>query len=228
MVWVVTVGVFLLTFLLCAALGLLSAPAAWLGRRWFPAAVDVCTRCLAGWTTRRGLAVRLVVTPLVVTIAVLTGFAWQAARDTRRFRDAILAADQLVVRSGGLCHRDIPSERVLFATDDRQELERLARNISIGVSLPMLSCACCGDITFELRRGGDLYLVFSLHHGWRIRADRGASGDLDLTSRSRARLAAWLEQTGIQRNLEHALKEQEERRGNRPRAPSTDEGTPQR
>lgn len=140
----------------------------------------------------------LTVGVMVVLYATAAAAAWKNGRDLRR---RIVGASRLVVRTGGTCHRRPEREVVLFDTADRGELAAFAELWSLGASVPGVSCACCGDMTFELYDGPTLACAFSFHHGEHIRLAGSAWGDLAVPGGTQDALAKWLADKGISGRL---------------------------
>ncbi len=141
--------------------------------------------------------------PLTIALALVTWLAVLGLREPHRVRRAITESDRFVVRTGGNCHRDLEHEQISFKTEGAQAIRALAPNSSIGWSMVSVYCGCWGDIAFDLSRSQELHYSFGLHRGNRVRRKEGPGEDKALTPSSRAKLAQWLEPTGITASLFH-------------------------
>lgn len=202
---------FLAFLVLSIGLGFISVIAAFLVGKTVPPAHDACARCIAGWSSRRGLRNRLLVAPLIITLVIFVAFAVVGLTDTHRVRSRIQESTHVVVRSGGNCHRRPEQERVLLRLADSGKIMALAERISIGLGMPGMHCMCCGDMTFDCYRDEELHYSFSFHHGKSIRIKGALSGDKELTLASRRSLSEWLEKTGVTKALEQAREQEEQR-----------------
>jgi hypothetical protein len=100
-----------------------------------------------------------------------------------RLLDATADADTLVVRDGGLCHRDLASERVLVTVRDPAEVRALTRLIELD-DVRGLHCLCCGRPTLEFFRAGELVAAVTIHHGLSLRSLLWGSDNAFLTPAS--------------------------------------------
>jgi hypothetical protein len=108
----------------------------------------------------------------------------------------LTSATKLVVRSGGLCHRDVSTENVLFAVESQQEVADIVAHIHVVEAESGFHCMCCGDPTLEFYRGSKLVAEVGFHHGRSIRWRRW-SGDGLLTKGSADYLVALLDRYEI-------------------------------
>lgn len=205
-------GLFIAFFLLLAALGVLSTIVAYLVGSLAPAQKDRCSKCIAGWTRWRGLRNRLLLTPACIMIAILSALAIMSMREEHQVRNNIVGASQLIVRTGGNCHRDTEGERILFKTEDSGAIKKLAEQISLGLSIPGGQCMCCGNMTFDFYRDQELRYSFSFHHGQSIRIKDSGFGDKELSSASQQNLKFWLDQNGITQALAEFNRQEEAKR----------------
>lgn len=203
--------IFLAVFFLVGGLGLLSVIIAHVVGRIVPRASEACSRCISGWSTKRGFRNRLLLAHLGITFVILAVFVVVGLPNTLYVRSKITESTRLVVRSGGNCCRDLERERVLFETEDVDAINRFAQQVSLAWSLSRGHCMCCGDVTFDLYQGQEIHYSFSLHHGQRIRIKGSSFGDKELSSSSRRRLKEWLTQMGVTKALKE-LQEQEEQK----------------
>lgn len=97
----------------------------------------------------------------------------------------IKGADKVVVRSGGMCHRNAKREKVLFTLTDEQAIRELWDGIKLeGGQFGKISmCMCCGNPTFEFYRGKKLLTSVSFHHSYNLRW-AGWSSDAHLSVES--------------------------------------------
>ena len=79
--FLLTFGVFLV---LSIGLGLIVVIAAFLVGKFVPRAHDRCAKWIAGWKSKRGLLYRLLVGPLLITIAIFVTFVAIGFADTYR------------------------------------------------------------------------------------------------------------------------------------------------
>lgn len=132
----------------------------------------------------------------VIVCTLLAIAPWQQCR-----LSGLGDSSTLRVRTGGHCHRDTPREQVLFETHQPAQIAELLTTIRFSMTGPSMQCMCCGDVSFEFYRAGELVRSFSLHHGQGVRF-KGAGYDITLTSTSQRNLEGWLKQTGVQGKLE--------------------------
>lgn len=203
---------FLAFLILSIGLGFIAVIAAFLVGKTVPRTHDVCAKCIAGWSSKRGLRNRLIVAPLFITLIIFVAFAVIGLTDTSRVRSRLQESTHVVVRSGGNCHRRPEQERVLLKIDDSDEIRALSERTSIGLSMPGVHCMCCGDMTFDCYRDEELHYSFSFYHGESIRIKEDVSGDKELTLASRRSLSEWLERTGVTKALEQAREQEEQKR----------------
>lgn len=200
--------VFVAILILSLGLGMIAVLIASASKRILPRSNHICSRCINGWKTRRGLRNRLLLTPFCITMAIFVGFT---TLDNYTVKKHIKASDHLIVRSGGNCHRRPDREKVLFETTDMSVLEDLSKNITLTLGFVGIHCRCCGDMTFDLYQSAQLIYSFTLHHGRRIRIKDLSRNDKDLTSGSKKGLSKWLEKTGVSAALAKAREEENHR-----------------
>jgi len=203
---------FLALLILSIGLGFIAVIVAFLVGKIVPRTHDTCAKCIAGWSSKRGLRNRLIVAPLLITLVIFVAFAVIGLTDTSRLRSRLQESTHVVVRSGGNCHRRPEQERVLLRMEDSDEIRALSERISIGLSMPGMHCMCCGDMTFDCYRDEELHYSFSFHHNNHIRIKGAISGDKTLSLASRRIMSDWLERTGVAKALEQARAQEEERR----------------
>lgn len=203
---------FVFFLLLSVGVGLIAVIVAFVVGRLVPRAHDTCAKCIAGWSTKRGLCNRLLIAPLVITLAIFVAFTIMGLTDTSRVRNRITDSTRVIIRSGGNCHRRPEQERVLLQLDEADRIRELSERIAIGLGRPGMRCMCCGDMTFDFYRDGKLHYSFSFHHGRSIRIKDSGSGDKELSLVSMRRLSEWLEKTGVTRELEDAREQEAQRR----------------
>lgn len=143
------------------------------------------------------LSFRGFVIPLAVIVIVhfAAGLVLADAK-TRELRKRIQEAPMVRVRTGGMCHK-IPNEVVLHETSDRQKIADLAECLRVAPGILPLSCACCGEMTFETDAKDGRSFAFSYHHGTSVRVAGWGGGDRDLTGSARASLEQWLVNAGV-------------------------------
>ena len=197
--------VFVAMLILSIGMGLLAVPTASVFKRILPRSRLTCSRCIDGWMTKRGLKIRLLLTPLCLTLALYVAVT---VLDNYTVRRNITESDRLIVRSGGICHRKPDREQVLLETVDKKVIKNLANQITLAFGIAGMQCRCCGDITFELYQGQQPRCIFTLHHGRSIRIKDFSRNDKDLSPGSRMRLTKWLDQTGITSALARERKEE--------------------
>lgn len=209
----ITAGVtFVVLLILSAGLGFISVIAAFLIKKTVPRAHDTCAKCIAGWSSKRGLRNRLLLTPLFITLAIFIPFVVIGLTDTTRVRSRIEDSTLVIVRPGGNCHRRHEQECVLLRLETGDEIRALSKRISLGLSMPGAHCMCCGDMTFDFYRDDELHYSFSVHHGERIRIKGNSLGDKELSSASRRELNQWLDEKGVIKALEMAREQERQRR----------------
>jgi len=201
---------FLALLILSIGLGFIAVIAAFLVGKTVPRTHDTCAKCIAGWSSKRGLRNRLIVAPLLITLVIFVAFAVIGLTDTSRVRSRLQESTHVVVRSGGNCHRRPEQERVLLRMDDSDEIRALSERISIGLSMPGMHCKCCGDMTFDCYRDEELHYSFSFHHSNHIRIHGAVSGDKTLSLASRKSLSDWLENSGVTKALEQARNKEDQ------------------
>lgn len=106
-------------------------------------------------------------------------------------------ATLLKVRSGGTCHRDVSSEKVLFEEKDVAKIHSFLSQIQVVENRSGDHCMCCGNPTFEFYNGDKLIGMLGFHHGQSIRWPGYWPGDGILTSESADFLCKWLFDCGI-------------------------------
>lgn len=112
-------------------------------------------------------------------------------------RASIAGTDQLILRTGGTCHRDPTSERILHEVRDPAGIAEVLAAIDVDEQQSGNHCMCCGSVTLELHQGGTLRSSLGMHHGVSIRWSGGSwPGDASLTERSANNLCAWLSAHG--------------------------------
>ena len=152
-------------------------------------------------TSRKRTHLILFKIPLLLTVGFILlviglGF-FSGPTTTYQVRNKITGSSRLVIRTGGNCHREPERERILFETKDAEIIKKISKRISLGFSDPGGACMCCGEMTFDFYRDGNLYYSFSLHHRSHIRIKDSSYGDKDLSFYSKRKVNAWLEEIGI-------------------------------
>jgi len=118
--------------------------------------------------------------------------------------------DLMIIRTGGMCHRNVKEERQLLKLQNKKDISNFLSRFIVennfkqirqkdGTILNSVSsprCECCGDITCELFHQKNLKLSFSIHHFDHIRHD-GSSGDLIMTPATSKWVKRWLKQNKI-------------------------------
>jgi len=120
-------------------------------------------------------------------------------------------ADRVVVRSGGLCHRDVAEEAKLLEARGAAKVKEVLDLFEVEEKESGFHCMCCGNPTFEFYRGETLVASLGFHHGKSIRWLGGWPGDGMLTKGSGDRLIEWLAEHGAPGPKEEREKERAER-----------------
>jgi hypothetical protein len=132
-------------------------------------------------------SVLLVVGALGAAVWLGSGCTW-----AWQFRHATRNCDRLSVRTGGLCHRQAEREAVLAEVRDAAKVRELAGELCALVPWPSLSCLCCGDITLEFYKAGELRVAVSVHHGQTLRWPGYGVGDMPLSQRGKEIVRPWV------------------------------------
>ncbi|MBI5779826.1 MAG: hypothetical protein HZA49_10305 [Planctomycetes bacterium] len=133
--------------------------------------------------------------PILAIGAVLAfSFYFIINRDNDSLHKALEGVDRIKVRSGGTCHRNTTDEKVLIDEKRPEFIQNIIKNINVGTNiLRHVSCACCGNPTFEFYKKDQLVISLGFHHGKRLRWPDGKwAGDAELTKSSAAFLAKLL------------------------------------
>ena len=146
------------------------------------------------------LKIPLLLTIGIILLVISLGF-FGGPTTTYQVRNKIISSSRLVIRTGGNCHREPERERVLFETTNADVIQEFSKKISLGFTEPGRGCMCCGEMTFDLYRDGDIYYSFSLHHRKSIRIKDSSYGDKELSFYSKRKMNAWLEEIGITKEL---------------------------
>jgi hypothetical protein len=141
---------------------------------------------------------------------------WHGWNDA--LRGELGAAERVVVRSGGLCHRDPSKERTLAEFRGAAKVKEFLDLFSVEEKASGFHCMCCGNPTFEFYRGDTLVGSLGFHHGRSIRWPGGWPGDGLLTKASGDRLIEWLAANGAPGPME----EREEQRAREAREEQED------
>lgn len=162
-----------------------------------------------GYTNGKRTRLILLKIPLLLTVGfvflvICMGF-FGGPTTTYRIRNKIVGSSRLVIRTGGNCHRDPKNEKVLFETKDADVIKKFSKKISLGFTLSDGRCMCCGEMTFDFYRDGNLYYSFSFHHRNHIRIKDSSYGDRELSFYSMRNLNAWLDEIGITTELTRRL-----------------------
>jgi hypothetical protein len=120
--------------------------------------------------------------------------------------------DRVVVRSGGLCHRDPDAEKVLADHRGVAKVAEFLAALEVAEEASGFHCMCCGNPTIEIYRGEVLVASLGFHHGKSLRWPGGWPGDGKLTAKSGDRLIEWLAANGAPGPKEEREKEGEEER----------------
>lgn len=111
--------------------------------------------------------------------------------------DKLAKADRVVVRTGGVCHRQESKEKPIHESRDREVITELAAHFTVAESDSGGHCMCCGNPTFEFYDKDTRVAMIAFHHGRSIRwADGSWPGDGMLTDQSSAYLVEWLAKHG--------------------------------
>jgi hypothetical protein len=114
-----------------------------------------------------------------------------------RLLATLAGVDAVRVRTGGLCHRDVAAERVLWSSADPDGLREVLDLLAIDDPPSPWRCMCCGGPTIEFLRGDAVLQAVTVHHGTRLRgADELWPTDVDLTDEAATRLCGWLAERG--------------------------------
>lgn len=170
---------------------------------------------LKGLFTRWTMLTIFVFVPLGLTLALFGSSFMAAQHHGSSLRNKLQDSTRLTIRTGGFCHREPDGEVPLYETHDSDEIREFVGRLSFRLSIGGLSCACCGEMTFEFYNGAEKSGAFSLHHDTRIRLENASSGDVFLTKRSCQLLDQWLTEKGvraIQKELDAKRAEEMKRR----------------
>jgi hypothetical protein len=118
-----------------------------------------------------------------------------AHRWNQTLADALACANRIRVRTGGLCHRELADEKLLFEVSDPAEIQAALPFFQVQEDDAMGSCMCCGNPTIEFWRGDQLVTAVGFHHGSSLRW-HGWPGDGSLASAGAAGLCGWLAKHG--------------------------------
>jgi hypothetical protein len=108
-----------------------------------------------------------------------------------------MEADRFVVRPSGDCLELPDNKDKVFETTDPNEILEFVKLLSFRPTLKGRHCNCSGELGFEFYKNNEVCLVFSFHHGQRIRVKNQSSGDLFLSDDSIRLLDNWLTEKGI-------------------------------
>jgi hypothetical protein len=107
-----------------------------------------------------------------------------------RLRLQVAKADRVVLRSGGLCHRQPNHEKVLVDRRSAEDVAALLATIDIDEKSSKGFCMCCGNPTLEFYRGERLLESVGLQHGHALRWTWPADARL-ATDATMRKLEAW-------------------------------------
>ena len=114
------------------------------------------------------------------------------------FRDKAKDTDLVKIRSGGTCHRDPNTERMLLRVSKPQEIIDLIHKLEVYNPHGKWGCGCCGDLTMEFYKQSELLCSISIHHGYHLRWRNGEWGtDVIMTEKYAEWLCDWLSARGI-------------------------------
>jgi hypothetical protein len=102
----------------------------------------------------------------------------------QRFAAIVREADQVVIRTGGNCHRQISEEKIVFESKNCADVARVTQLFALSGEytnahsskwegqevLMITNCLCCGTHTFSFRKTGKEILSISIHHRSHARA----------------------------------------------------------
>lgn len=111
-------------------------------------------------------------------------------------RDVISSADRFIVRTGGTCHRRYDKEKIIFETDNQDEIAGLISLITIDEKASNGVCMCCGAPTMEFYKNGKLIAMVGIQHGKALRWG-GWPADAMLTEESIKQFTEWLYVRGV-------------------------------
>lgn len=107
-----------------------------------------------------------------------------------RLRLQLGKADRVVLRSGGLCHRQPNHEKVLVDRRSAEDVAALLATLSIDEKGSKGFCMCCGNPTLEFYQGERLLESVGLQHGDALRWTWPADAHL-ATDATMRKLEAW-------------------------------------
>lgn len=147
------------------------------------------------WVRRVLLGIAVIVVTLILLVLV---YLTITTPNLITLDYCIKGADKVVVRSGGMCHRNAEREKVLFTLTDEQAIRELRDNIKLkGGQFGKISrCMCWGGPTFEFYQGDKLLTSVSNQHGAALRW-AGWSGDAHLTPESSQYLKTLFQTHGL-------------------------------
>ncbi|MBW8016782.1 MAG: hypothetical protein FVQ82_11390 [Planctomycetes bacterium] len=93
-------------------------------------------------------------------------------------------------------------EKIVYKTQNPEDIQKIAELLSFGISLNDSICKCTGDMRFDLYKGDQLHLSFTLHHQHHIRIKGFSFGDVNMTPESIEKLKKWQVDLGITKLLE--------------------------
>jgi len=198
-------------FLLTLAGRFLSLFIAYIMGRALPSTSEACSRYIARMETQRGCRKHIVLPPVIFTLAVFAAIGILSIVDEYQVRHNIRESTHLVVRFKDDGYFETQKETILFETTDKNVINSLADQLSIGFNVVGMRCACLGDMTFDFYNDQKPLVSLCLHHGKSIRIKGDHWGDKPLTPQSQTQLKAWLDQTGISTAFAKAKKEEEQR-----------------
>lgn len=121
---------------------------------------------------------------------VVTG--WQRTLDS-----ALQGVTRIRVRSGGVCHRDMKSEKTLIEVKEPAAIAEIISSIGVNEEESGDHCMCCGEPSIEFYAGEKLAVTLGVHHGISLRWQEGWPADGRLIPRSSSALTEWLAKNGI-------------------------------
>src|SRR5687768_4686492 len=84
--------------------------------------------------------------------------------NTESLKAALQSTTRVVIRSGGTCHQESGSEKMLFETTNSTEISELISLMLIDETGSDFHCGCCGEPTLEFYKGRTLKASVGVHH----------------------------------------------------------------
>lgn len=146
----------------------------------------------------RYFVIFVIVTVGVLSIASLNYFkgVHKTKSVTKQIGDAFNESSRLVVSSQAWSENP-NDKKVLYQTEEKEDLQKIAGFFSLELSLKRSYCECMGDIRFDLYKENALVKSFTYHHQRHIRLKDSDFGDINLTPDSIDKLKRWQKEVGI-------------------------------